>query len=93
MLDKTKGKHMTKKSSAMSVENRLKLAKKLDLNKEDLVWFLKNIFVSRKIDDAEISMRKQSKAFFQISGAGHEGVLVAAAKVLKPNGEKKNADV
>jgi len=84
MLDKTKGSSVNKKSSAMSIENRLKLAKKLKLNRDDLVWFLKNIYVSRKIDDAEISMRKQSKAFFQISGAGHEGVLVAAAKAMKP---------
>jgi 2-oxoisovalerate dehydrogenase E1 component len=29
-------------------------------------------------------MKKQNKAFFQISGAGHEGILSATAKVLKP---------
>jgi 2-oxoisovalerate dehydrogenase E1 component len=29
-------------------------------------------------------MKKQNKAFFQISGAGHEGILSAVAKVLKP---------
>ena len=36
----------------------------------------------RLSDDAEISMKKQNKAFFQISGAGHEGILSAVAKVL-----------
>ncbi len=65
--------------------DKLKIIKKYDLSKEDLISMLKNIYRSRKIDDAEISMKKQSKAFFQISGAGHEGILTAVAKVLKPS--------
>jgi len=65
-------------------DKKLELIKKHKLSKADLKWFLKNVFVSRKTDDAEISMKKQNKAFFQISGAGHEGILSAAAKVLKP---------
>lgn len=63
---------------------KLDLIKKNKLSKADLTWFLKNVFLSRKTDDAEISMKKQNKAFFQISGAGHEGILSATAKVLKP---------
>ena len=43
-----------------------------------------NIITSRKLDDAEITMKKQSKAYFQISGAGHEGILTACSMVLKP---------
>jgi 2-oxoisovalerate dehydrogenase E1 component len=62
---------------------KLDLIKKHKLTKADLAWFLKNVFVSRKTDDAEITMKKQNKAFFQISGAGHEGILSATAKVLK----------
>lgn len=65
-------------------ENKLALIKKHKLSKADLKWFLHNVYVSRKTDDAEISMKKQNKAFFQISGAGHEGILSAVAKVLKP---------
>jgi 2-oxoisovalerate dehydrogenase E1 component len=87
MLDKTKGpKEMSskKKFKSLSGEEKLKLAKKYKLKKEDLVSLLRNIFVSRKLDDAEISMKKQSKAFFQISGAGHEAVLSAAAMAMKP---------
>ena len=60
------------------------LIAKHKLKKEDLIGMLRNIVLSRKLDDAEISMKKQSKAFFQISGAGHEGILTAAAKVMRP---------
>lgn len=65
-------------------DKKLDLIKKHKLTKADLKWFLHNIYVSRKTDDAEITMKKQNKAFFQISGAGHEGILSATAKVLKP---------
>ncbi|TNF29327.1 MAG: dehydrogenase [Deltaproteobacteria bacterium] len=75
---------MAKKDVNVVYENKLKIAKKYGLKKEDLVAMLRNVYVSRKLDDTEIQMRKQSKAFFQISGAGHEGILSAAAKVLKP---------
>ena len=44
----------------------------------------KNMLLSRKIDDKEIRLKNQSKAFFQISGAGHEAILTAAAMHLRP---------
>lgn len=85
MLDKTKDKSVAKtKLSAKELEKKSKIVKKYGLTNKDLVAMLRNIFVSRKLDDAEITMKKQSKAFFQISGAGHEGCLTAAAMVLKP---------
>jgi 2-oxoisovalerate dehydrogenase E1 component len=42
------------------------------------------MYLSRRIDDREIQMKRQNKIFFQISGAGHEGPLVAAGMVLRP---------
>ncbi|MEC7276450.1 MAG: dehydrogenase E1 component subunit alpha/beta [Bdellovibrionota bacterium] len=73
-----------KKTDQKLIEAKLKLAKEFGLKKEDLVAMLRNVYLSRRLDDTEISMKKQTKAYFQISGAGHEGILTAAAKVLKP---------
>ncbi|MBT5094619.1 MAG: dehydrogenase, partial [Halobacteriovoraceae bacterium] len=81
MLNKGKG---SKKGQDKNIEKKLRMAKQYGLSKADLVSLFRNIILSRKLDDAEINMRKQGKAFFQISGAGHEGILSAAAKVLKP---------
>ncbi len=42
------------------------------------------MFTSRRIDDRDILLKRQQKVFFQISGAGHEALGVAAALALKP---------
>ncbi len=54
------------------------------LEKADLLDMYKTMLLSRRIDDKEIQLKRQNKIFFQISGAGHEGIGVAAAKVLRP---------
>ena len=72
------------KKTLTKTKRKLELIKKHKLSKDTLLDMFRNAYTSRKLDDAEINMKKQSKAFFQISGAGHEGILSAVTKVLKP---------
>jgi 2-oxoisovalerate dehydrogenase E1 component len=54
------------------------------LEKADLVDLYRLMLLSRRIDDREIQLKRQNRIFFQISGAGHEAVLLAAARVFRP---------
>ncbi len=53
------------------------------LSREQLIEIYRLMFLSRRIDDREILLKRQQKIFFQISGAGHEALLVAAGMLLK----------
>ena len=54
------------------------------LTRDELVAAYRLMLLSRKVDDKEILLKNQQKVFFQISGAGHEAVLVAAGLQLHP---------
>ncbi len=53
------------------------------LTRDELLTAYRTMLLSRKIDDKEIQLKNQSQAFFQISGAGHEAMLVAAGNHLR----------
>jgi len=73
----------------MAVQTRFKVAraeaaKYHGLDRDALIRIYHMMYLSRRLDDREIQLKRQNKIYFQISSAGHEAVTVAAALLLRP---------
>ena len=53
------------------------------LEPEELIRAFRIMHTARRLDDREIALKRQNRIFFQISGAGHEAVQVAAGMALR----------
>ncbi len=58
-----------------------------DVPVAEVVEDFRSAVVSRLLDDREIALQKQSRVFFQISGAGHEALLLGLARELRPGSD------
>src|SRR3979490_291906 len=73
----------------MALQTRVKLAKVVapkihGLDHDTLIRIYRTMFLSRRLDDREIQLKRQNKIYFQISSAGHEAICAAMGLFLRP---------
>ncbi len=54
------------------------------LTPQQMIDIYRLMYLSRRVDDREILLKRQQKIYFQISGAGHEALQVGAGLALRP---------
>ncbi len=58
--------------------------KAIPLSPDTLVHVYRTMRLSRRLDEKELQLKRQGRTYFQVSGAGHEAIGVAAGLHLRP---------
>ncbi|HUE96477.1 MAG TPA: thiamine pyrophosphate-dependent dehydrogenase E1 component subunit alpha, partial [Longimicrobiaceae bacterium] len=66
---------------------KLRQEQEAGLDRDAILGFYRTMLTSRRLDDKEIQLKRQNKIFFQISGAGHEAIQVAAGAHARPGSD------
>src|SRR5260370_18944819 len=77
------------RAERMALQTRVKVTKLAatkshDLDHDTLIRIYRTMYLSRRLDDREIQLKRQNKIFFQISSAGHEAVTAVMGLLLRP---------
>ncbi|MEJ5350235.1 MAG: dehydrogenase E1 component subunit alpha/beta [Melioribacteraceae bacterium] len=75
---------MNKKNNSALEKNVLEIKNEVEnlIPKENFIDALRIMLLSREIDNKQMTLIKQGKAFFHIAGAGHEAVQIAFGKMM-----------
>src|SRR5580704_7954063 len=71
-------------AETMATPTRVQVPAEVTPTREQLIQAYRAMYMARRLDDKEVLLKRQNRIFFQISGAGHEAVQVAAGLVFRP---------